>query len=111
MQNEIEQHLKQAGSETPVSVPKSVQNAGVVAHHESDEMAQIDTSHDGLLSPSKAAVPVPTEAAGLVILPEPVHKPRGKPMEDTTWGIIPMAHKLREKLLRRQKKGKLQNAA
>ena len=108
MQNELE-HLKKAGSETPVNIGSEISEAGGVGHHESKEIVEIDNSHGGLLSSSKAAVPAPTEYEGLVTLPEPAKQQQeGKPMEDTTWGIIPMARKLFE---RSKKKGEMKRAA
>lgn len=100
--------MKKAGSETPVNISQSLVDAGVIEHHESNEMAEIDGLHGGLLSSSKAAVPASTEHKGLVTIPKPITHPKGKPMEDTTWGIVPMARKLFEQS---KKKGEMKNAA
>ena len=111
MQNEVE-HLKKAGSETPVNIGSEISEAGVVGHHESKEMVEIDNSHGGLLSPSKESVPAQTSHQGLVVIPEPAkQKQEGKPMEDTTWGKVHMAQKLKERFERRRQKGELLNAA
>ena len=104
--------MKKAGSETPVNIGSEISEAGVVGHHENQEMEKIEKSHDGLLVPSKASVPAQTEHQGLVTLQETkaLEKPLGKPMSDSSWGITIMARKIKEKLALK-KKGELLNAA
>lgn len=103
MPNELEttiQGIDKSGPST--SAPQQADSLGITPVSEEKDMTGIERSHEGLLSPSKDAAPVETDTSSITIPELAAQKPQGKPMKDSSWGLIHMARKFFE---RQKKKG------